>query len=717
MKQVLRRGPGEMVVRDVPEPIALPHQVLIRPAFSLISAGTEGASIHREALIRTVAARRAQAATVLAALKQNGPRRTIAEVLARFSDYAVLGYAGAGVVVACHPTVNDVMPGERVAYGGEGSGHGEVIAAARRLVAPIPDNVPFEAACFTTLGSIALNAMRIAQIQLGETVTILGLGLVGQLIAQLARLQGGIVIAVDVKPERIAVARTLGAHHGFNADDSLPSAIAAVTDGRLADHVIIAAASRSARPCTQGLEICRDRGRLVVVGAVELSFPWHAMYLKEIQLLMSRGYGPGCYDATYERGETDYPVPYVRWTEHRNMQEFLRLLSRGEVDVQPLITHTFQLTQAPAAYDVVLDSARHSLGVVLKYAASDQEQTLGTPSSSSVHRVNIRNAPRPESAKLRVALVGAGNIARWAHLQALRAIPYATLHAVHSTSGVRGRNYAERFGAMYCATEFEEILSDPEIDIVLITSRDDCHADQALRALRAGKHVFLEKPLARTEDECRLLCDAVRDTGRLLTVGFNRRFAPDYLRIREALNAVRSSAVVHCRINSPGISGSYWMAGAALVGEACHFIDLMHWLLASEPVRVAACSLPATRGNPIGPDNVAATLEFANGSIGTLAYCTVGSRASAGERVEVFAPGVAAVAEDFRRSTVTRSTAMTRRRWFPEKGYGAQLRSFVEAVRDARTPAVTVYDGRRATVVALRMLEAARTRTSVAIER
>ncbi len=312
---------------------------------------------------------------VLAVMAQQGPIRTIEEVSAKFSEYAVLGYSGAGIVAAAHSTVTDLAIGARVAYGGEGTGHGELVVTGRQLVAPIPDAVSDEDAAFTTLGAIAMNTVRTGDIALGETVVVLGLGLVGQLTAQLARLAGARVIAIDLLPSRVSLAEQLGAEAGVRGADGALEDVLRLTHGRGADCVIIAAAAKSAAPARAALSMVRDRGRIVIVGAVGVEFPWLPMYLKEVEVRMARAYGPGSYDPVYEQRGQDYPLPYVRWTENRNMVEFLRLLSAGTVTVAPLISHRFALERAPEAYATILDSAISSLAVVLSYPATTPAAT------------------------------------------------------------------------------------------------------------------------------------------------------------------------------------------------------------------------------------------------------------------------------------------------------------------------------------------------------
>lgn len=717
MKQLIRKGLKQIIVDEVPDPVVIPHHVLVRPLYSLISSGTETASIHQEGVLRAVADNPSQLAKIWNVLKLQGPRSTFAEVKAKFSEYAVLGYSGAGVVAQKHPTVEDLQVGDRVAYGGEGTGHGETILVGTKLVVPVPDSVPFEHGCFATLGSIALNSVRIADLSLGENVAVLGLGLVGQLIAQLAKLQGANVLAVDLKQQRVDLARQLGADHALLGGAALADQVAAVTTGAGVDCVIIAAAAKSSAPCHQAVQICADRGRIVDVGAVDLSFPWYEMYRKEIQLFMARAYGPGSYDPLYEKQGQDYPINYVRWTENRNMAEFLRLVSRGRIQLAPLITHQFRLDEAAKAYETIMEPSSSSLAVLLKYPAAE------TPDAAAAfkpaRKVETPGARAPLPKTLGVALVGAGNLARWVHLPNLKKVAGTNLRAVFSANGPRGKSYALRFGAAYCCSEYDEVLNDPKVDVVLIVSRNVQHARQTLAALQAGKHVFLEKPMALTVDECRQLHRATAETGKRLTVGFNRRFSPTYLGLKTQLVCRNGPAVLNIRVNSPGISGDYWMAdpaaGGAILGEACHFVDLAYWLLDSEPVSVCAFSLPTGKKAPIGENNLVASFRFADDSIANLTYCTVGSRSSGGERVEAFAMGMGASAEDFKRLTLSTSLVERRSSWFAEKGYAEQMRAFFDEIRTGGPPTITVDDGARATIVCLKMLESAQTQAPCAL--
>jgi len=725
VKQVLRQGVKEITVDEVPAPELAPHHVIVQPSYSLISSGTESASIHTQGVIKTVADHPEHLEKIWKAFKEHGPVRTASELRAKFREYSILGYAGAGVIVEKHPTVRDLELGNRVAYGGEGAGHGEYVLAARHYVAKMPDALSFQSACFATLGSIALNAVRTAEVEIGDIVVVEGLGLVGQLISQLVRLQGGIVIGTDSRLDRLELAQQLGADYVAKADTSATHVVRSHTNGRGADCVIIAAASKSSAPARQALEFTRDRGRIVIVGVVDINFPWEQMYLKEIRLLMSRAYGAGCYDAAYEKGGRDYPIGHVRWTANRNMEEFLRIASRGHVQIQPLISHEFALEDAVKAYETIMNSESRSLAVVLRYPNATDVNAVTQPGTKLIRKIETQD-PRAartcldrNSSDLNVAVVGAGNLARWVHLPLLKKIRGINVKAIYSKSGPRGKNYALRFGAAYCTTEYSEVLDDPSVHVVVIASRNAEHCSQALAALRAGKHVFVEKPMAVTEEECQLLLQEAMKNDRQLTVGFNRRFAPLYVEMKKYLMHRNGPAVINCRVHSPGISGTYWMAdpsiGGALVGEGCHFVDLMYWLLESEPVSVSAYSLPTGKQDPVGENNIVASFLFEDGSIANLNYSTVGHLAAGGERVEAFAPGITIATENFKRLEVIADSRLSRSVWFPKKGYFAQMLDFIRAIRDGQTPAVTVKDGARATLGCLRIMQSARTSQPCAI--
>ena len=401
------------------------------------------------------------------------------------------------------------------------------------------------------------------------------------------------------------------------------------------------------------------------------------------------------------------------------MEEFLRLVDQGSVQVDELVTHRYALSDAPAAYDAIMTPGTQSLAVLLRYPTADRisrqsatPDVSGAPVYIPTRRVDVPDAARAHDGKFRVALIGAGNISRWAHMPALKKLRGASLYAVQSSGGARGKSYALRFGAAYATSSYDDVLADPQVDAVLIASRNQHHAREALTALRAGKHVFVEKPMALTMDECRDLVVAERESGRTLMVGFNRRFAPFYVELKRRLERRSGPAVVTARVNSPGIAGGYWMAnpaiGGAILGEACHFTDVFAWLLGSEPVEVSAYALPLDVPEPVGINNVVAAFRFADGSIANLTYCTVGSKTSGGERVEAFAPGIGVMTEDFKRVVVSGGIRTAKRRLFANKGYDEQMAEFVAAATASRPSAVPAMAGARSTLMCLALMESAR---------
>jgi predicted dehydrogenase len=496
----------------------------------------------------------------------------------------------------------------------------------------------------------------------------------------------------------------------IKSGETAVSEIEGLTDGRGADCVIVAVASKSSVPVQEAAKMCRDRGRIVIVGACPLELDRDLMYVKDLKLFMARAYGPGSYDKSYEKQGIDYPLPFVRWTENRNMKEFLRLLSVGRINVKPLVTHEFPLEQAASGYDTILNPESKSLAVLLRYPANDSADALGE--YKPIRKLKMPHFQSAKKDEINIGLIGAGNLAKWSHLPALSKISGAKLHAVYSSSGARGKSYALRFGANYACSDYEEMLNDKDIDVIMISSASNHHAKETVAALDAGKHVFVEKPMAVSIDECRDIYRAVKKNQKQVCVGFNRRFAPYYLDMKRELGGRTSPMIVTTRMDSPGMKGDFWGGdpkfGGATVGEGCHFVDLMYWLTGSEPISVMAQSLPIGSEEPLGINNIAASLKFADGSIGNFLYSTVGSKASQGELVEVFANGVGVSSENFKTVSIKKSSEKKRSKIFAAKGYDLQMQTFIDDIRAGRNTAVSAIDGARATIVCLLMIESAK---------
>lgn len=692
---------GTLRVAEVPAPVVRPGGVLVRTSHSVISIGTERTQIEfgRKSLLGKAKSRPDQVRQVLDAVKREGVASAYQKVRSRLKSLSSLGYSAAGVVEAVGAGVEDLKVGDRVACAGARyANHAERIWVPSNLVVRVPDEVALESAAFTTLGAIALQGVRQADVRLGERVVVIGLGLLGQLTIQLLRASGVEPIGVDVDPARVALAERAGALGVLRKDD-VAGLVQVATGGVGADAVIITAATSSEDPIRLAGELARDRGRVVVVGAVPINVPRSPYYEKELEVRLSRSYGPGRYDPEYEEKGHDYPIGYVRWTERRNMGEFLRLLGTGGVDLAPLITHRFEFAEVVEAYGTLRGGGgAGALGVVLRYpeeAVAEPRRIevaaggSATGGSASGGPATGGARPAARSGRVGVGLIGAGNFASGVLVPALKKLD-VELAGVVTASGLSARNVAEKFGFRYLAASADEVLADPEVEAVVIATRHDEHARLAAEALRAGKAVFVEKPLALDEGSLDEVL-RVAATGAPLLVGFNRRFAPATEFVRARLAGVAGARVVQVRANAGFIPADSWVhdpavGGGRLVGEGCHFIDLALYLAGSPAVEVMATGLGGADPAAALVDNVQVTLRCADGSLATVLYTAKGDMRSGKERVEVFAGGKTALIDDFR--TAEFWSAGRRERWkgTQDKGHAAELKAFIAGVRSGASP-------------------------------
>ena len=485
------------------------------------------------------------------------------------------------------------------------------------------------------------------------------------------------------------------------------------------DAVIVCASSQTSQPMELALRTVRSRGRIVVVGMIRVSIDWEEAYKKEVRIMVSRAYGPGSYDPLYEQGGIDYPIDYVRWTENRNMAEFMRLIQTGSVSAEKMITHEYPVEKAPEAYRELAQRDGRMIGAVLRYR--EQGDDPGGRGRIPVSNQAGKSAAMPSSSALRVGVIGLGNIATWVHLPNIRRHPDLVLHGVCTTKGYRAKHLGKRFRSAYCTTDFQEIIRDPKIDLVFICTRNNTHAKIALEALKAGKHVFLEKPAALTREECLRLCDAVNGTGLAFMVNYNRRFSSMYAEAREYFRE-RNPKLISVRMNSPDMKGDYWMmnpeeGGGAILGEACHFFDLMSWYAACAPVSIYADHLGDARDLQASRNNLACSVTFGNGSIGNLVYMTVGSAESGSERVEVSAGGHSARVEDASRLEIWNGSSVRRKKSFrPDKGYYGTLEYFVQGIASGKSFLEEARSGSLATLCALAALKSAESHSPERIE-
>lgn len=669
MKQVTQRlKNGRIELRDVPPPALDPNGVLVQIHASLVSAGTERAKIQtaRESLIGKARARPDQTRQVVEKAKRDGFRATFDAVRTRLEQPTSLGYCAAGLALAVGDRVRGIAPGDRVACAGEGAGHAELALVRGNLCVPLPEGVEYAHGAFCALGSIALHALRQAEVRLGERVAVIGLGLVGQLCAQLLGAAGCTVVGIDVSALLVERAVSAGSvQHGFARATLAPPLPAAATD---CDAVIVAASTESSDPIELAACLCRDRGRVVVIGAVGMTVPRAPFYDKELDLRLSRSYGPGRYDREYEARGLDYPIGYVRWTEGRNMESFLELVASGRIDVDRLISKRIPLERAEEAYAELIGASESPLGIVLEYSSN------GDVTADHGRRTAATSTPSAPATGLGV--IGAGSFAQRILIPGFRAAGF-DLVAVASHSGLSASAAAERFGFRRALSPGELIL-DPEVGLVAVATRHATHADLARLALEAGRAVFVEKPPCLTEEELNALRAARDATRGPLFVGFNRRQAPLAMTLRDHVRMRHAPIELLYRVSAGHLAPDHWLndpddGGGRLLGEGCHFIDFACWLIGAMPDQVF-CAMPTPRGGPLtAAQHFSCALTYSDGSIATVVYAAEGATGLGKEYIEVHSAAHSAVLEDFRSLTLYNGKARKRiRRRGQDKGHPRQ---------------------------------------------
>jgi predicted dehydrogenase/threonine dehydrogenase-like Zn-dependent dehydrogenase len=702
MKQVLQHArTGEITVEEVPAPQLLPGCVLVRVAASVVSAGTERASAEfaRKSLLQKAHSRPDLVREVIGKVQRDGIFSAIEAVRSRLDRPQSPGYSSAGTVIAVGDGVTDLQPGDRVACAGAGFAvHAEIACVPRLLVAHIPsrpagDEVPVDEAAFATLGAVALHGIRNAEAKLGDLIAVIGLGLLGQLTVQLLKAAGCRVLGMDLDPARADLAKRLGADGAFSSASAFRDLCRETSQGAGVDRVLITAETPSSDPVNLAGAVARDRAIIVAVGTVGMDIERKAYYEKELDFRVSRSYGPGRYDAAYEQKGRDYPIGYVRWTETRNMEAFVQLLSEKKIDVDALITHRFSIERAQSAYALITGKSREPfLGVVIQYTPTkDDSLTLAVVPQ----RAAVPSSGPASSRGVSVGLLGAGVFAAGTLAPAMKASSDTTLVSVCAANGSHAQHIERKFGFRNCTTDETQLIHDPSINAVVIATRHHLHAKQVLAAFAAGKHVFCEKPLCLSEEELRSIVSAYLSLAAperpTLMLGFNRRFAPMAARMKSFLAPISEPLALNYRINAGYLPPDHWVndreqGGGRILGEVCHFVDLLMFLASSPIVEVEARSV-GNSGRYSG-DNVLVSLRFANGSEGTISYLANGDRAFSKERIEVFGGGSTAVLEDFRRLELVRDgrKAIVRSRWRQDKGHRGEWAAFVQALHQNRSP-------------------------------
>lgn len=682
MRQVVQSfRSGELRVADVPEPRVPANGLLVANVRSLISAGTEKSTVNvaKKSLAGKAMERPDLVRKVVDKVRKDGLAETARMVFQRLDSPVALGYSCAGVVLDVGSRVQGFAAGDRVACAGQNyASHAEVVAVPRNLCVRIPDGVDFDDAAYVTLGAIALQGVRQAEPRLGEIVAVIGLGLLGQLAVQMLRANGCRVIATDIAPDKLELAKRFGAEAAV-APGALAETALALSGGYGADAVIIAASTKENTPIETAAQICRRKGRVVVLGAVRMDLPREPFYQKELELRLSTSYGPGRYDPEYEEKGQDYPYGYVRWTEGRNMEAFLWLLREGKVDCKALTTHRFGIEQAEQAYDMMMSGSQPYLGILLEYPEYRRGPSRIAPVAVSA---------APAAGRVSLGLIGAGNHVRDMLLPQLKGRGDVDLRWICTGTGINASALGERLSIPGRTSDYREVLADPAVNAVLIGTRHDSHARLVLAALEAGKHVFVEKPLCLTEAELDEVCDRYAEAaarGQRLVVGFNRRYSAHARQAREFFAGRQEPLVMCYRVNAGAIPREHWIqdpesGGGRIVGEACHFIDLMQYVCGARPSRVRGLAV-GRHSSGITEDHSVLTLGFEDGSVGTVVYAAGGDKALAKERFEAFGGGRSLVLDDF---LVSEFYADGRVRRFKsgkrDKGFAGEMAAFAGEV-------------------------------------
>ncbi|MFD0053076.1 bi-domain-containing oxidoreductase [Streptomyces sp. NPDC127168] len=693
MKQVVQNyKSGELTLLDVPVPGCKPGGVLVRSAYSLISTGTELMKVSEAgmSMVGKARSRPDQVAKVVQSVATNGVPATYRKVMGKLDSYTPLGYSLCGVVEQVGAGIDDVSVGDVVACAGnEHALHAEVNWVPKNLYTRVPDGLAPRHAAFGTVGSIALQGVRRGEPQLGEVALVVGLGLIGQLVVQLLAASGVRVVGADPDPARCELAERLGAAAcGDPSSPGVENAVAELTGGHGVDQVYLAAGGAGNEPVELAARLSRDRGRVVDIGKCSLDLPWNAYYEKELDVRFSRSYGPGRYDPEYELEGRDYPIGYVRWTERRNLACFLDLVARGRVDVEPLVSHTADFDDAVETYQRLKDGGLKAVAVLFRYPGHKEETVVPELTVPAVRRGGGAPAPaRSGKAPVRVAFVGAGNYATSMQLPHLARREGVELSTVVTTTALSAANAQRKFGFAEATTELDAVLDDPSVDAVFVVTRHSSHAELTRRALLAGKAVFVEKPLALTEDELAGVLAAVEESGNdRLQVGFNRRFAPLLLEARERFGARTGPASLRYLVNAGRLEHGSWYLqqgtqGSRFAGEGGHFIDTASRLLDADPVSVYATATP-------GNEDLQVVLGYPGGSTATISYLTTGPSGFPKETLDLVADGRALRLDDFVRASVYDGG---RKRWVSsrlpkarDKGQNAELAAFIRAVRTGR---------------------------------
>jgi predicted dehydrogenase/threonine dehydrogenase-like Zn-dependent dehydrogenase len=728
MKQIIQNyRTGELELAEVPVPLCSLNNILVKNLASLISIGSERSVIElgRESLLGKARARPDLAKRFLDKAKKEGFVKTFKEALERLDNPTPLGYSSAGVVIEAGSNVHKFSPGDSVACIGAGyASHAEYITVPENLCAHLParkaidsgsleedqpqitnndlsnNSITFEEGSFGMLGIIALHGIRSAKLNFGDSVAVIGLGLLGLLTVQILKAYGCKIIGFDIDSHKVDLAKKNGMNYVFSSEDNFILGVERVTQKYGADAVIITAATKSEKPVNTAVEISRFGGRIVLVGVADIHPKRNEMWHKEVELIVSRAGGPGAFDPLYENKGIDYPIGIERWTENRNLEEFLRLIADGSVDVRSLISNRFKVHDAEQVYqNMMVGKGGPYIGVILEYP-EEKEEIKSCSLLDRLITLNTDNRITNNDRQINVGVIGAGLFGKSLLLPAIKKVPDINLDTIATSSSANTYHTAKKYGFAKCTTNYKEVIDNNDISSVIILTPHSLHANMVIEALKSGKHVFVEKPLCINEGELKEIVKIYSKTQNptsetpILMVGYNRRFSPHAIKVSEYLKARKEPMVVNYRINAGFVPSEHWVhseeeGGSRVIGEICHFVDLMQFLTKSNPKRVYAERISGNNRTALNSDNLNITLKFEDGSVGNILYSASGDRAYSREQIEIFCEGSVIVLTDFKETRFyVRGSKKRYKTLNQQMGYKEELQHFFDAVSGKTKPQV-----------------------------
>lgn len=697
MKQIFNKK-GKIIVENIPMPYLTEGKVLVSNINSLISSGSELISLSTSKNIFKKAIKKSMIKKVLDRIKKEGLFNTINLIKNKLENSIPLGYSSSGIVIGKKGEVGNINIGDRVACAGTGyANHAEIVCVPKNLIVKIPNKVSFEEAAFVALGGICIQGIRRADCKFGETITVIGLGLVGQITCQILNAIGCKVIGIDIDERRINIAKKLGLKLGFKTN--VVQKVLKHTNNLGVDSVLICASTKNNEPLSQAIDMCRSRGKVIIIGTIGMDIKRHPSYEKELDFLMSCSYGPGRYDQNYEEKGYDYPIDFVRWTEKRNIEEFLNLIANKKINIKSLIGKIFDIDEAADAYES-LKNSKH-VAVLLKYK---EDKKLDA-------KIKLKNRKVLNKEKINVGLIGCGTFAKIMHLPNLNRIKDYDVKALCSIDGMDAKKTAQRYNVDYCTADYKEILQDESIDMVMITTRHDMHVPITIEAAKNGKHIFVEKPMALNYKDCDKVVEAIKKSKVNYTVGFNRRYAPCAIKIKNYFEKKEGPCVVSYRINTEYAPKTHWFndllqGGGRIIGECGHFFDFINWFIGSKPISVSAKNISSNNEKIIDSNNIIVIIKYEDGSIANLIYTELGNENLEKERIEIFKDNSFAIIKDFKEIEVDGKRFNLR---YKDKGHYNELIEFAKKLKNKKSKSLDLSNAYLATLCSLKAVDCLKT--------